>query len=85
MASRDSALKARFFKLDAKAAAPLALYILNLEDLYLLLICLITMAFFGFLEYKGYPLNVFFRMLRAKACGPKRYSVPYRLRRGLYD
>lgn len=84
MAWRDTARKAKFYFLDAQSAAPLLLCLLHAR-LWTFGLAIFSMGFFWFIGTKGYSLPVFLRWIRTKASGPRKYSIPSRLKRGMYD
>lgn len=73
---RDSARNAKFFIIDARAAFPLLLFILNIAW-WTLYTALATMAFFGLLERWGFTLPVFLRYIRYKVAGAYKTASPW--------
>ena len=73
---RDSARNARFFVIDARAAFPLLLFILNIAW-WTLYTAIFFMVFFGALERFGFTLPVFFRWVRYKIAGNHKTSSPW--------
>ncbi len=73
---RDSAKNAKFFLIDARAAFPLLLFILNIAW-WTFYTAIITMFLFGLLEKAGYTLPVFFRLVRYRIAGNYKTSSPW--------
>jgi len=73
---RNSALKPRFFLIDAKAAFPLLLFLLHIT-MWSFILAVSAMAFFGLLERYGFSLDVFLRWLRTMLAGPRKIAIPW--------
>ena len=73
---RDSARSIRFFIWDGKAAFPLFI-VLIWPRLWTLLVALIAMVFFTFMNRYGYTPIVFFRSMRSFLDGRRIYRSPW--------
>jgi hypothetical protein len=76
-----SALKAKFWKFDARILIPIGLFFLHWSS-YTLALALCSIMFFYILDYFGLSLETFFYRFRAILVGPIRASEEIeRLRR----
>lgn len=73
---RDSALQAKFFFVDAKAAFPLILFLMHIK-LWTFIVAVIVMGFFALLSRYGYSVEVFLRILKATLAGPRKMAIPW--------
>lgn len=73
---RDSARSARFFLVDARAAAPLLLFLLHIRY-WTFTIAIISMLFFAILERYGFTVPVFLRSVRSFLAGPRKVAAPW--------
>lgn len=73
---RDSARPIRFFIWDGKAAFAL-FFVLIWPRLWTLLIAILVMIFFTFMNRYGYTPIVFFRAIRSFLAGRRVYSAPW--------
>lgn len=73
---RDTARNARFFVVDARAAFPLLLFILNIAW-WTFITAVVTISFFAILERWGFTLPIFFRWLRNFIAGDYKTSSPW--------
>jgi intracellular multiplication protein IcmT len=73
---RDSARSVKFFIWDGKTAFPLVIFLLYMSWLTLG-VTIGTITFFTVLNYFGYRIDVFFRLLRNKIAGPRKVAIPW--------
>ncbi len=73
---RDSARQPRFFWIDARATFPLLLFLLHIR-LWTFIFALTSVIFLGILEYFGFSIGVFFRLLRNVLAGPRKLTIPW--------
>ena len=73
---RDSARSVRFFIWDGKTAFPLLIFLIYMSWVTFG-ITIVTITFFTILNYFGYSINVFFRLLRARIAGPRKAAIPW--------
>lgn len=73
---RDSALPAKFFFIDAKAAFPLLLFLIHIK-LWTFIVATVFIAFFTILNRYGYTINVFLRIIRSSLAGPRKMAIPW--------
>lgn len=73
---RDSARSVKFFIWDGKAAYPIVIFLVHMS-LLTLGIALGTMLFFTVLNYFGYTITVFFRVLRNWIAGSRKAAIPW--------
>lgn len=73
---RDSARNARFFLVDARAAFPLFLFLMNIH-IWTAIVALASTIFFGIVEYFGFTIPVFLRTIRSALSGSIKSSQPW--------
>lgn len=73
---RDSARSARFFMIDARAALPLVVFLLNIQW-WTFLLALLAFIFFATIERFGFTVNVFLRWFRSFIAGPVKTAKPW--------
>lgn len=73
---RDSARTPRFFVMDAYAAFPLLIWLLHFR-LWTFIMAVSFTSFFAALEYYGFTLRVFGRVVREFLAGPRKLSTPW--------
>lgn len=73
---RDSARPARFWIFDASAAFPLVFMLFNITW-WTFAVVVFVMLFLKLLDYKGYKVIVFGRLLRNFIAGPAKIAVPW--------
>lgn len=72
---RFSADPVRLLIIDARAMAPMLLFLVHMR-LWTLITALVGVAFFGLLAWLGLTLPVAWRMARVILCGPRRPRLP---------
>lgn len=78
---RFSADPVRLLIIDARAVAPMTLFLVHMR-LWTLVVALVGIALFAFLAWFGLTVPVAWRMLRVILCGPVRPRLPAWKRRG---
>lgn len=73
---RDSARSARFFIVDARAAFPIFLFLMNIR-IWTGVLVLISAVFFGIVEHYGFTIPVFLRWIRTILAGSIKSSQPW--------
>lgn len=73
---RDSARPVKFFIWDGKTAFPLVIFLLHISWITLG-IALGAISFFTILNYFGYRIDVFFRMVRSMIAGSRKAAIPW--------
>lgn len=73
---RDSARSARFFMVDARAAFPILLFLMNIR-VWTAILVVVSMIFFGIIEHYGFTVPVFLRWLRSFLAGNRKLSIPW--------
>ena len=73
---RDSGRSARFWIFDASAAFPLVFMLFNIT-MVTFLVSLMTMFFLKALDYYGYKVPVFFRIVRNYIAGNRKLANPW--------
>lgn len=76
VAWRDSARIAKFFIIDARAAFPFLFLLVHIRLWTLILATVVTIAF-ATLDYYGFSVVVFFRVLRTFMAGKRKLSRPW--------
>lgn len=73
---RDSARSARFFIVDARAAFPIFLFLMNIR-VWTGILVLVSAVFFGIVEHYGFTIPVFLRWIRTILAGSIKSSQPW--------
>jgi intracellular multiplication protein IcmT len=73
---RDSARRARFFFVDARAAFPLIIFLIHIRY-WTFALAIVTMVFFALLERYGFTVVVFGRWLRNFFAGTFKSAQPW--------
>lgn len=73
---RDSARPVKFFIWDGKTAFPLVLFLLHMSWITLA-IAVGSVTFFTILNYFGYRIDVFFRIVRNTIAGRRKAAIPW--------
>lgn len=81
---RNTARTARFFVFDARAAAPLLLFIIHMR-LWTLILALVVIIIFAVLERFGLTVNLAMRRFRVWFFGPLRPALVKMFRRDFVD
>ncbi|WP_220791739.1 MULTISPECIES: IcmT/TraK family protein [Gluconacetobacter] len=77
---RFSADPVRLFIVDARAMAPMLLFLVHMR-LWTLITAVAGVVFFAVLAWLGLTLPVAWRMFRVIVCGPRRPRLPSRKKR----
>lgn len=73
---RDTARVPKFFVVDARAAFPLVLFLLNIA-IWTFILATTCMLFFAMIERFGFTVQVFFRWIRSFLAGPIKEASPW--------
>lgn len=73
---RDSARIPQFFMVDARAAFPFLLFLLDIS-FTTFLFAMFSLLFFSILEKFGFTVTVFFRWVKCFIAGPNKTSSPW--------
>ncbi|MBB72287.1 MAG: phosphoesterase [Legionellales bacterium] len=73
---RDSARVARLFIMDARAAFPLLLFLVHIR-LWSFALALIATLAFAALEYFGFTVVIYGRMIRTYLAGKRKFARPW--------
>jgi len=81
---RDSSREVKFFIFDSKLSFIFLIWILNITNLKLGLLLLLLTMFFSYLNYIGYDLPTFFRLIHTKLIKNKAYGKPRWFKRSYF-
>lgn len=81
---RDSAREVKFFMFDGKLSIMFVILLFNFEKIWLYFIFFILLGFFSYLNYIGFNLSNFTRLIGAKIVGEKAYGKPKWFRRSYF-
>jgi len=73
---RDSARSPRFWIFDASAAFPLVFMLFNI-NMTTFMIAILVMLFLKVLDYYGYKVPVFIRIVRSYIAGKRKLASPW--------
>jgi intracellular multiplication protein IcmT len=73
---RDSARSVKFFIWDGKTAFPLVIFLMHMSW-WTLGIAIASITFFTVLNYFGYSIDVFFRIVRNWIAGKRKAVIPW--------